>query len=202
MTEDEWLVSLDPAAMLAVLCGRISDRKERLFAVAACKRIWSRIESAHSHVVVHVAERFADGLSSLQDLERAHNEADPQSGMVRDSPGAWAAWNAASVHNIKLTVAFARYWANAAAEDQKAESIAHSALLRDMFGNPFRPLPPRPEGIAPLAEQIYAGQWKLMPLLGEWLQEHGYWNEGEHCLDPQIHHVKGCWIVDWVTGRE
>src|SRR5260370_19437957 len=75
-------------------------------------------------------------------------------------------------------------------------------LIDCVFGNPFRALPPRPEAIAPLAEQIYAGQWDLMPLLGEWLQEHGYWSEGEHCLDPNNHHVKGCWVVDWVTGRE
>jgi hypothetical protein len=74
--------------------------------------------------------------------------------------------------------------------------------LRDIFGNPFRPLPPRPEAIAPLAEQIYAGAWDQMPILGEWLQEHGYWSEGEHCLDPSNQHVKGCWVVDWVTGRE
>jgi hypothetical protein len=82
------------------------------------------------------------------------------------------------------------------------ERAAQSALLRDIFGNPFRPLPPRPEAIAPLAEQIYAGAWDQMPILGEWLQEHGYWSEGEHCLDPSIQHVKGCWVVDWVTGRE
>ena len=75
-------------------------------------------------------------------------------------------------------------------------------LLRDIFGNPFRPLPPRPEAIAPLAEQIYAGKWDKMPLLGEWLQEHGYPTEAEHCLDQNIQHVKGCWVVDWVTGRE
>jgi hypothetical protein len=75
-------------------------------------------------------------------------------------------------------------------------------ILRDIFGNPFRPLPPRPKAIAPLAEQIYAGAWDKIPLLGEWLQEHGYWSEGEHCLDPNNHHVKGCWVVDWVTGRE
>jgi hypothetical protein len=79
---------------------------------------------------------------------------------------------------------------------------AQADCLRDIFGNPFRPLPPRPEAIAPLAEQIYAGAWDQMPILGEWLQEHGYWSEGEHCLDPSIHHVKGCWVVDWVTGRE
>jgi hypothetical protein len=78
----------------------------------------------------------------------------------------------------------------------------HSHLLQDIFGNPFHPLPPRPEVIAPLAEHIYAGEWNLMPLLGEWLQEHGYWSEGEHCLDPKNQHVKGCWAVDWLTGRE
>jgi hypothetical protein len=93
------------------------------------------------------------------------------------------------------------------------------ALLHDLLGllpgvaqwtgppgrwvdNPFRPLLPRPEAIAPLAEQIYAGAWEQMPILGEWLQEHGYWSEGEHCLDPSNQHVKGCWVVDWVMGRE
>ena len=25
--------------------------------------------------------------------------------------------------------------------------------------------------------------------------------EGEHCLDPNIQHVKGCWVVDWVLGK-
>jgi hypothetical protein len=48
---------------------------------------------------------------------------------------------------------------------------------------------------------VYQGRWELIPLLGEWLQEHGYSSEGEYCLDPHIHHVKGCWVVDWVTGK-
>jgi hypothetical protein len=75
-------------------------------------------------------------------------------------------------------------------------------VLQDIFGNPFRPVPPRPEAIAPLAEDIYGGRWELMPLLGEWLQEHGFWQEGDHCLDSRVQHVKGCWVVDWVAGRE
>jgi hypothetical protein len=31
-----------------------------------------------------------------------------------------------------------------------------------------------------------------MPLLGEWLQEHGFWTEGEHCLDHAAKHLTGC----------
>jgi hypothetical protein len=79
---------------------------------------------------------------------------------------------------------------------------AAANLVREILGYPFRPLPPPPEAIAPLAKQIYAGAWDQMPILGEWLQEHGHWSEGEHCLDPNIQHVKGCWVVDWVTGRD
>jgi hypothetical protein len=83
------------------------------------------------------------------------------------------------------------------------ECRVQADLIRDIFGNPFRPVrPPQPVAVAPLAEQIYAGCWELMPLLGEWLQEHGFWHEGEHCLDPSVKNVKGCHIVDWLTGRE
>jgi hypothetical protein len=86
--------------------------------------------------------------------------------------------------------------------DWEVELSAQADLLREVVGNPFRSLPRPPEAVAPLAERIYGGEWGLMPILGEWLQEHGYWIEGEHCLDPSIQHVKGCWVVDWVTGRE
>jgi hypothetical protein len=77
-----------------------------------------------------------------------------------------------------------------------------AALFRDICGNPYCPPVASPKEIVLLAQKIYAGEWELMPLLGEWLQEHGYWSEGEHCLDPNNPHVKGCWVVDWVTGRE
>jgi hypothetical protein len=83
-----------------------------------------------------------------------------------------------------------------------AEGVIQSRLLRDIFGNPFRPLPPRPEAITPLAKQIYSGAWDKLPHLGKWLQEHGFSDIGEHCLDPHISHVKGCWVVDWVLGKE
>jgi hypothetical protein len=75
-------------------------------------------------------------------------------------------------------------------------------MLRCLLGNPFQLLPPRPTAITPLAEEIYVGAWEKMPLLGEWLQEHGHWEAGEHCLAPRGEHLKGCWVVDWITGRD
>jgi hypothetical protein len=84
----------------------------------------------------------------------------------------------------------------------RQEQAEQACLLRNIRSNPFRLLPPRPETIASSAEDIYQGKWELMPLLGEWLQEHGYRQEGEHCLNPASKHVKGCWVIDCITARE
>jgi hypothetical protein len=40
MTEHEWLGCADPSPMLAFLHGRVSARKQRLFAVTCCRRAW------------------------------------------------------------------------------------------------------------------------------------------------------------------
>lgn len=77
-------------------------------------------------------------------------------------------------------------------------------LLRDVLGNPFRPLPPAPSAIRPLAEEIYGSgdfNGQRVRILGEWLQENGFWEQGGHCLDPAVTHVKGCHVVDWLTSR-
>jgi hypothetical protein len=115
--------------------------------------------------------------------------------------------------SVPVCVAMSVYNAECAALDDPAQQQTEAAtlpapprkpladLVRCVFANPFRPLSPRPAAIGPLAEEIYAGRWDLMPLLGEWLQEHGFWAEGEHCLD-RVQHVKGCDIVDWLTGRD
>jgi hypothetical protein len=163
-------------------------------------------------VVVRILEDHADGLAALDQLQeefRADIMFTPIDPSVRDLEFDVIhdlIWEPISAGN---TIALA------AAELAESEGSfqdffdkyfelekKQATLVHDIFGNPFRSLLPRPEAIAPLAERIYAGEWDKMPLLGEWLQEHGYWSEGEHGLDPNNQHVKGCWVVDWVTGRE
>jgi hypothetical protein len=61
MTEREWLACADPTPMLEFLGGRASDRKLRLFAVACCRRIWSRLPSPSSRRAVEAVESHADG---------------------------------------------------------------------------------------------------------------------------------------------
>jgi hypothetical protein len=211
----------DPGPKPKYLIGEVSDRKLRLFAVACCRRIWQLLPDNRSREAVEVAERYADGRATDEELELASLAADEvweaemkraarQGKWDRNSPLPYYTASAAA-YNVSIPLG---WWGAAPAfvapdeialeivADSEAEGAVQCALLQDIFGTALRPLPPRPEASAPLAEQIYAGAWDQMPILGEWLQEHGYWSEGEHCLDPSIQHVKGCWVVDWVTGRE
>ena len=81
-------------------------------------------------------------------------------------------------------------------------------LFRDLFGNPFRPvtfLPAwRTDTAVTLARQMYdAREFSAMPILADALQDAG-------CDDPDIldhcrregPHVRGCWVVDLVLGKE
>jgi hypothetical protein len=223
MNEDEWLACTDPRLMLgfrAFLHGEASNRKMRLFACACCRRIWNFLPDQRSQDAVAVAERFADGAANPEELKEAWADAQeaqweamdrvpvPEPGeMFQEDPFVPERAAVDAVNPDFVVVHGEWHTLNAMLETAEAQGMqneleALAELLREIFGNPFRPLPPHPDAIAPLAEDIYAGRWELMPLLGEWLQENGFWSEGEHCLDPSVKHVKGCWVIDWVTGRE
>jgi hypothetical protein len=191
--------------------GRTSDRKFRLFAVACYRLFWHRFTDWRCLRAIEVAERFADCEASREELISAREavraarigSAGDFAKKVAGNSGYVAAGD--SIHAVFFVVEGYLALTALVREDADAWSTTTQKLLplvHDIFANPVRPLPPRPESIAPLAEEIYAERWDLMPLLGEWLQERGFWTEGEHCLDPNIRHVKGCWVVDWITGRD
>jgi hypothetical protein len=78
MTEERWLSCTRPAAMLAFLqkTGKASERKLRLFSCACCRRAWDLLPPEESRQAVLVAERFADGLASADELTGARSQAD------------------------------------------------------------------------------------------------------------------------------
>ena len=91
-------------------------------------------------------------------------------------------------------------------------------LLRDIFGNPFRPSPPLPAAILVwndgtircLAEGIY--EERPMPegtldtarlaILADALLDAGCEDESlvQHCRSPGPH-VRGCWAIDAILGK-
>jgi hypothetical protein len=219
MTESEWLACADPQKMLAFLRGKASDRKLRLFACAFGRAVR---DSQHQHgpSTVAVAERYADGLASDQELASEGRKwacLPEERGPVAPSAydGAWGA--------VDSLARYERAWRH---DPDSYSCISADAvlrrsalLLRDIFGNPFVPSPPLSpavlgwnDGTIPrLAEAAY--QERKMPegsldaarlaILADSLLDAGCDDEEllAH-LRSEGPHVRGCWAVDGVLGKE
>jgi hypothetical protein len=94
------------------------------------------------------------------------------------------------------------------AEDLRVESAMRCAILRDVFGNPFRPVAFDPswrtDTVASLARGVYESRdFSPMPILADALQDAGCEDDAilSHCRGDGPH-VRGCWVVDLVLGKE
>jgi hypothetical protein len=88
------------------------------------------------------------------------------------------------------------------------ECVRQCKLLRDIFGNPFRPIAFDPRwrtsDVLGLARAIYDDEaFERMPILADALMDAGCEDEQviSHCRGPGPH-VRGCWVVDLVLGKE
>ena len=91
---------------------------------------------------------------------------------------------------------------------QEQENRQRNAeLLRDIFGNPVRPVALDPawlsSDVVALARGIYDERaFDRMPILADALQDAGCTNDDilSHCRGDGPH-VRGCWVVDLVLGK-
>ncbi len=241
MTEAEWLACADPLKLLAALfllrAGRPpGQRKERLFACACCRRVWGRLTDPRSREAVEAAELVADGLLPAERLRAARagaSAAAAAAGEERRRTGrAWshtrdpqetaadAAWRACDLEELnafELGLIALRTGALTRA-GLAASRRQDVALVRDVFGNPFRYAPPpRPEWLAwgggvvlRLAQAAYDERPSdglldraRLAVLADALEEAG-------CEDAELlghlrapgPHVRGCWALDLILGKE
>lgn len=142
MTEQEWLTSTDPAAMLDWCNSErdyrpsvhpvVTDRQLRLFACACCRQVWHLLTDKRSRRAVEVAERYADGLEISMALRFACEEAGRVLPLGKSNPAAsMAAWVA--YWELDRVVRQVVSW------DTK-NTIAQASLIRCIIGNPFRPV--------------------------------------------------------------
>lgn len=210
MTEAEWLACAEPGPMLE----RITvpgHRKSRLFACTCCRRIASLI-TLKAMQTIEVAERFADGNATGDDLYEAHPKKAPsktRADFSQTYAAAEAVCCAVAEKLDAIRVMQAQSWAAAASTDRHAEGAAQANLLRDIFGNPFRPMTLDPQWrestVVALAQQMYESRdFSAMPILADALQDAGCDNDDilTHCRDANGVHVRGCWVVDLVLGKE
>lgn len=130
MTEAQWMTSTDPQAMLTCIGSKASDRKLRLFAVACCRLAWSKFTDERSRHAVEVAERYADGNETDANRRLARGNAMKSSGWVN---GCGADIVARSNSQVRTLVQRLHHYADGVTHSVQAD------LLREIFGNPFRP---------------------------------------------------------------
>jgi len=89
-----------------------------------------------------------------------------------------------------------------------AEYAAQSPILRDIFTNPFRPVAVDPDWLTPIvlesARTLYEDRaFDRMSELADALETAGCNNADilDHCRGPGPH-VRGCWVVDLILGKE
>jgi hypothetical protein len=88
------------------------------------------------------------------------------------------------------------------------EFPAQCAIIRDIFGDPFRPITLSPEWCTDtatlLARQMHASHdFSTMPILADALQDAGCDSEDvlTHCRDANAIHVPGCWVVERILTQ-
>lgn len=216
MTESEWQTCTDPKLMLEFLKGRVSDRKLRLFACACCRRIGRLLTDERSRKAIAIAEQYADGKVSEQEMDRAAAHAFAAVETANTSATRAAKW--AVVHNppslcgILKTALVRNLRGYLLREPAILADVDQTAIIRDIFGNPFRPssllarfvLVWNDGTVVKLAQGIYDERaFARLPVVADALEEAG-------CHDPDIlnhcrqsgEHVRGCWVVDLLLGKE
>jgi hypothetical protein len=226
MSEARWRRCRDLGPMWEYVEGRVSPRKLRLFTAACLRRVGSVINQGFRDGV-EALERYADGEVNERTWRKvraacqtAFEQADTASdyredlcvaeGVFRAACGEYAAalHQAARAHAftvipIYLIETAERHWNKTYA----AERAAQCGLLREVVGNPFRPvtLDPawRTSTVVAIARQVYESRdFSAMPILADALEDAGCQDRGvlAHCREAG-EHARGCWVADLLLGK-
>jgi hypothetical protein len=215
MTEAEWLACANPTPMLNYLEGRSSDRKDRLFVCAGCRLLWPWMHDPRSRRAIETSERFADGAADAEELDWFRREAwQAVQDVGLTSPLASIPEAAATAARLLTQQMQPALWASvaiAAAVLRRSQKPRLCELIREVFGNPFRPLEVPAawlawqDGTVPrLAQVIYDNRsFADLPLLADALEEAGCTDAAllAHCRTP-AEHVLGCWVLDALLGKQ
>ncbi|WP_052562161.1 hypothetical protein [Gemmata sp. SH-PL17] len=192
--------------MLAHVEAHVEQRKPGLLVLACFNLIWDELPDVCRDWVIafgneiegRVADQIDDKWLDVLDYFRDQNTPDGERryALLNLSTGCeMGCWSDDYYPDRGDTV-----WAQAEAE--------HADVLRDIFGNPFRPVTLSPSSITSiavaLAAQMYESRdFSAMPILADALQDAGCDNDDilNHCRGPGPH-VRGCWVVDLVLGKQ
>jgi hypothetical protein len=226
MTEEEWSSACEPVRMLEFVRRNSSKRKLRLLVCGWARRYcqifvegtqyehWRRVKpivDEECHKIITIVETDDQGI---------HSKACKQMNSEMEHAPLGLMWDI----NATIETDFG-HWLNrlpilplnkrqqALLDVNRLRELAFEQdfqhrLLRDIFGNPFRPVTILPEWrtstVLTLATGIYDERaFDRMPILADALGDAGCDNEEilQHCRRPGPH-TRGCFAVDLILGKE
>jgi hypothetical protein len=211
-------------------------RKLRLFAAGCCHHVQHLLTDPRSLQALDIIERYVDGQATKAERREAANPAGRVTfDLERETDGRLQAASAVCSALVDIMDEFtdvtqaAKEAAEAATvarsdperdydeyqKDKEAEEAYQAQLLRDIFGNPFRPVSFDPAWrtttVLALAQAAYqerslpAGTLDVtrLAILADALEDAGCTDADilSHCRNPGPH-VRGCWVVDLVLAKQ
>jgi hypothetical protein len=227
MTESEWLTSsyldclVEHLRTLRWHRTKAGRRKLRLIGCAACRRAWNLLD-AQGRAGIEVAEKMAEGqapaLAAIKggrwsDWMDARSAAANAVRAARSSRILRAADAGSAVCCVAYSVALAR--GESPVVPRVLERQEQARLLREVTGNPFRPVVITAGCLTPsvvsLAEAAYAERdlpsghldAARLAVLSDALEDAGCDNTEllGHLQSPGPH-VRGCWALDLVLDKQ
>ncbi len=224
MTEAEWVASANLASMFPCVPGSVLSRKKVLFSLGCARQVlgygsdefinsfeeWSK----ECEKVLGVMESHIDAT----DNDEARNQVlRAEIGNLVELEG----WDGlikyfSPANPVQFAGDVAAECASCAGRlgDPPDEGVREHVVaeqlhfLRDIFGNPFRPMAFSPlwrtSAAVAIASQMYESRdFSAMASLANALQDAGCDNVEvlDHCRGSGPH-VRGCWVVDLVLGKE
>jgi len=234
LSEAEWAGCNRAYDMLDDLRARSAGhpdwRRMRLFGCACCRTVWHLLGDERSRAAVEVAERYADGDATAEELADAAAGASAAAYATKKMPLKDAAWAVTCVTGRDESTwmgacSASRYAADALAKAaakkpaeraaRQAEAFARQAgLVRCIFGDPFRPFHADPAWLTPTVSKLAraAVEERQLPtgeldparlgVLADALEEAGADALMVAHLRSVGPHVRGCWAVDAALGRD
>jgi hypothetical protein len=230
MTENQWLTEKrHTQGMLWCLksAGKVTrtklgKRKLRLYACGCCRLIWDQLQDRRLRDAVEIAERFAEGQATKEELEAAHSNTGELwvGGLERDAPGVQQRTAACLARDtLKVNAFSAAFYMTVypvplagCFETARGETLLCN-LIRCVFGNPFRAPPAINRNwvewnngiIRKLAASIYQERrFQELGVLADALSDAGCDNEEilGHCRQLGADHCRGCWVLDLLRSNE
>lgn len=215
MTEDEWLTHQQPGKLVRHLQRKPWQRKLTLFIAECLKEVVSIPALKYLAGNVDEKVRHADnppkadpGSFSLPSEEILLSRANTVESYKYLGFETIRKFHYGHSHQIAASVLSDARMVMAYLEPDRDEEQSQTTLLRDIFGNPFRPVTFDPRwrtsDVVGLAQAIYDDKaFERMPILADALMDAGCEEEQiiAHCRGDGPH-VRGCWVVDLVLEKE